>query len=343
GRGLEAEVWIAAFDGSAAHQVTADQRAEGGLAWSTRNVIAFASSERDDVDSGESATAWAEWCAASEVRLWDEAGGLRTVADGCAPAWAPDGLRLALATRPAPMASGHGGEPGEPQGNAIRLVNWRGENAWDAVQLRRDLPPGLDPQRPGLFLHRPVWTPDGRAVIYTRLVGYAALCDNSTVERTDAQQGGVTLLGWVPDRVKDAAVSADGRYLALDLARCNAPGFGGYNTVGLDLLDLSQGSTVSGGPILGDSLDAQVPVAATPVLRERRLHSPAWSPTGAVLAHLAPPDWPGAEQLTPDPSTPYNSTAPAELRVRDLATGQNARLAERVDFGSPLAWAPTGG
>ncbi|MGH2350127.1 MAG: hypothetical protein ACRDJN_00750, partial [Chloroflexota bacterium] len=42
GRGLEAEVWIAAFDGSAAHQVTADQRAEGGLAWSTRNVIAFA-------------------------------------------------------------------------------------------------------------------------------------------------------------------------------------------------------------------------------------------------------------------------------------------------------------
>jgi hypothetical protein len=150
----------------------------------------------------------------------------------------------------------------------------------------------------------------------------------------------------VPDRVKAAAASGNGRYLALDLARCNAPGFGGYNTLGADVLDLGRGADVAGYPILGDSADGRVQVAAAPLLRERRAHSPAWAPAGsstassadAVLAHLSPPNWPGADQLTPDPASPYNGTGPAELLLRDLATGQAFRLLERVDLGSPLAW-----
>jgi hypothetical protein len=347
GQGLAAEVWLAGADGSDLRRLTQDRLADSAPAWSSRRELAYVSSTLAAVGRGAASAEWGAWCASGEIKVWsgamDAQGAApvaagappRTVATGCDPAWSPDGLRLALATPPAFETQG---STRVPAGNAIRLVNRLGENGWNPVELRRDVPAALPRQRPGEVLHEPVWMPDGRAVAYTRLVGYALLCDNSTFERTDATDGGVTLLGWAPDRVAGAAVSSDGRYLALGLDLCNAPGFGGYNTVGLEVLDLTRPSTLMASPIFEAPAGGAVQAAATQIIRERRRHSPAWSPAGTVLATIAPPDWPGGDTPVPDPASPYNGTDAGHILLRDPAAGQAFSLPPRVDFGTHLVW-----
>jgi hypothetical protein len=341
GRDAASEIWVAEPDGSNARRLTEDRRNDSGPVWSSRNVLAFVSSTRPAPNAEEgSFIVWTDWCAAAEIRAWEAASGVRSLARGCDPAWAPEGLRLAHAAPPN-LVKQDGRD--WPNGNTIRMVNAQGENGWDVVHSQRHLPANFDRRRPGLFLYRPVWAPDGKSIIYSRMVGYAILCDHSTVERVDPSkggQGGVELLALGPDWLKTARVSPDGHYLAIGSATCNAAGFGGYNTVALGLHDLRRGSETAGYPIIGETGEEKIRLAATRVLHEFRLQSPNWAPTGAVLSYLSPPDSFGSQERTPDPASRFNSTDPGDLIVRDVATNQVHRLLQKVDFGSPIAWIP---
>lgn len=338
GRGLDAELWLAAPDGRDARRLTNDKRADSGPVWSSRGVLAYTSSTRSDQDT-TSPPGWAAWCGNAEIRAWEPDRGVYALGEGCEPAWAPEGLRLAYATRP-DLTRQDGVD--WPRDNAIRLVNSQGENGWNPVTLTRNLPENLDPRRPGLFVHQPAWTPDGKSILYERFIGYALLCDHSTLERTDSRQGGVELLAFFAATVRAATVSPDGRYAAVDTAVCNAPGFGGYNTLATTVFDLTRPSEISLFPIVGETPEEKVRAGATVVLNERRLHAPAWAPAGSLLASVTPPSWPGAnERPDPEPSSPFNSTAPGVISVRDVAGGQPRRLVERVDFDSLLVWRPS--
>ncbi len=101
GTGLQSEVWTVGRDGSGLAQVTNNDRAEASLAWAPdRAALAFGSSSSEAAYAREW-LAWANWCVASEIHVLTLAGQVEAkLADGCDPAFSPDGRRIAYAAPP---------------------------------------------------------------------------------------------------------------------------------------------------------------------------------------------------------------------------------------------------
>lgn len=331
GQGRSAEVWVGRLADRQLRRITVNDQAEAGLTWSSRNVLAFAAAPADPPGAFGS---WHRWCQSARIWLWDEREGLRPLVEGCDPAWSPEGLRLAFASRVVATDA-------QSFRNTITLVNSRGQNAWQPVTLEKPRPAIFDRLFTGRTLYGPRFLAEN-SLLYSRDLGYAALCDWSTLERLDLRTGALDLLSL--DGSWNRTVVVQGPFLAQDIEVCNAPGFQGYNTRSLRVLDLGQPGTLPALPFPGArSPDQPVAIAARLVWQQRAAHAPALSPGGALLAYIAPPaGWPArpGPGQTPDPASPYNSTAPGDLWVRDLETGVAQRLLTDITFGSRLVWVP---
>lgn len=141
-----------------------------------------------------------------------------------APAWSPDGTRLAFLTPSGlfvwDLATGTwrtivaGGEPAwSPDGSRIAYVAQVGSGVglWTMTpdgEERRQLSPD------GVNDHHPSWSPDGRRIAFARIT-----TDNSEIYVMNADGSGATNLTRHPASDSSPAWSADGRHIAFETNR----------------------------------------------------------------------------------------------------------------------------
>ena len=154
----------------------------------------------------------ADKASAREIWVYElGTGEARKVGDGADPSWSPESKRIAYVT--AVVDEGR-------RRNQLRVVNWRGENAWTVV---RDVPnntpamgmPGgmVEPSSLDHNMLQPFWGPTGQYVYAASFVLYQALAGFSIWERADVRQGGSTFIGELPEVV--AATLAPNRQAVL--------------------------------------------------------------------------------------------------------------------------------
>ncbi|WP_041330476.1 PD40 domain-containing protein [Roseiflexus castenholzii] len=324
------DVWTVRRDGSDLRRITNDRSVEASLSWSPDNAaLIFAAADASEFLP----QTWPDralWCSAGQIVVLDIASGQRqALANGCDPALSPDGRRIAYSAPPTlrdPAIAG-----GAPvAGNAIRLINRRGENTWNFA--RAD---GADAPAPntGMLVYAPAWSPDGASVAYHRYVGMQIEVDVNLSEIGGSFEGKgrpfAEGAGWLlPSRF-----APDGRRTAIiEHNYSDARGFGGYDDWsvqvvaldGLRTVDLPQGSVT----MLGGSA-TRLPRAA----------SAAWSPDGTLLAVLLPPGWRPDVPLN-EPFDPSGAESPGEVWLWQPGVAPSIRLISNVDFASPLAWLP---
>jgi hypothetical protein len=177
-------------------------------------------------------------------------------------------------------------------------------------------------------MHRP---PDGKQLVYHRFLGYQALVDISMSEIGGSLEGQGRPLSSGAGWQLPARFAPDSRTLAIvENNFSDARGFGGYDdwsAVAIRLegtreLALPEGPISAVGQLAGDLPRAQ---------------AAAWAPGGQTLAVLLPPGWsPTAAQ-----NEPYGHAGePGEIWRWQPGQPPTERLAEQVDFASPLVWLP---
>jgi len=328
GAGLKAELWTVRRDGGGLTRLTNNDRAEAAPSWSPEGLsLVFGSSTSGDPLEREWGS-WSRWCAASEVRLINLGQpGETTLAAGCDPAFAPDGLRIAYATPPTSAEPGMEG-PSPLSVNALRLINRKGQNGWN---LARAAGPQAPAPNTGRVLYAPAWSPDGKQVLYQRFLGYQALVDLNISELAGSLDGKSQPVlpgaGWL----LPARFSPDGRSVAISERNFgDARGLSGYDIWSVTVLRL-EGSRSVALP------SGEVTMFGTVVETLERAQAAAWSPDGASLAVQLPPGWrpdlPADEPVDADGQ-------PGELWLWQPGAPPSKRLAAGVDFASPLAWLP---
>jgi hypothetical protein len=327
GTGRQAEIWTVRRDGGALTQLTNNDRAEAGLAWSPdAGALAYGSSEAAEPYRPEWLV-WSAWCAKSEVRVLSLADLSETsFGPGCDPAISPDGKRIAYAAPPTKP------EPGIDRGpaivNSIRLINRQGQNGWDFAKAEG---PAAPPPNTGRVVYAPAWSPDGQQIVYHRFLGYQALVDLDLTEIAGSFEGKGKPIDSGAGWLLPARFAPDGRSVAVTENNVgDARGFGGYDNwaVSVTVLEGSRQIALPSGPLtaVGQRVD-----------RLARAQAAAWSPDGAALAVELPPGW--KPNLAPD--QPVNADGqPGEIwRWRPGSTPEEL-LVKDVDFASPLAWLP---
>jgi Tol biopolymer transport system component len=325
------DLWTVKRDGSSLAQVTTNgnQRMEATPSWSPDgSALVFASSTARDHYPREW-PAWGAWCAASEVRLWQSGQQSEaTLAPGCDPAFGPDGKRIAYAARPTQQAQGldTGGAPAAV--NSIRLINRQGQNGWDFARAN-----GQEAAAPnnGHVVYGPAWSSDGSQVVYHRFLGYQALVDIDITEIAAAFKGNgqplATGAGWL----LPARFSPDGSRVAIvENNYSDARGFGGYDNWSVEVISTSGSRSI------------QLPSHTLTAVGQRvdmlpRAQYAVWSPTGDTMAVQLPPNW--------KPNLSANEPlgvgdVPGELWLWQPGSAPQQRIAQNVDFASPLAWLP---
>ncbi|GAB4210701.1 MAG: hypothetical protein OHK0022_44210 [Roseiflexaceae bacterium] len=326
GADAQAELWTVQRDGSGLNRLTNNRRVEWHPSWSPDGTaLVFASAEAARLPD-QDWFGWSRWCAISEVRLLNLADRAETtLARGCDPAFSPDGRRIAYAAPPTQPETGIGDAPPLTI-NSIRLINRQGQNGWDFARAAGPDAPAPDT---GRVVYGPVWSPDGKQLLYQRFLGYQALVDINQSELAASFNGkGQPLMsgaGWLPG----ASFTPDGRSVAITERNVgDARGLTGYDIWSVTVLRLEGSREVAlpSGPVT---------MLGTEVETLARGQMAAWSPDRTRMAVQLPPGW--RADLPQD--TPVDADGqPGELWLWRPGTPPSERLATQVDFASPLAW-----
>jgi dipeptidyl aminopeptidase/acylaminoacyl peptidase len=325
GAGRQAEIWTVQRDGSALTQLTTNDRAEAGLAWSPDgSALGYGSSSTEAAYQPEW-RAWSAWCVNSEVRLLSLSDANEvSFGPGCDPAFSPDGKRIAYAT-----------PPNARQENAsilntvntIRLINRQGQNGWNFAAANGST--GNDPAKSGLLVYAPAWSPDGQQIVYHRYLGYQALVDLDLTEIAGSFDGKGQPLDSGAGWLLPARFAPDRQSLVItEHNPGDARGFGGYDNWAVTVTRL------------GGTREIALPTGALTAVGQRvdrlpRGQAAAWSPDGAALAVELPPGW--NANLAPD--QPVNAEdQPGEIWRWQPGSAPSELLVPGVDFASPLAW-----
>jgi hypothetical protein len=323
------ELWIVQRDGSGLQQITANgnDRLESTPVWSPDGTaLAYAAADTSDIYA-RTWLEWSAWCVVSEVHVFDLASGAdRSFGPGCDPAFSPDSKRIAYATRPSTRQEGSN-SPNTT--NAIRLINRQGQNGWNFATTDG----GVDPASPkrGLLVYAPAFSPDGKQLSYQRFLGYQALVDLDLTEIGGSFEGQGQPLNVGAGWLLPARFSPDGQMVAIvENNFSDARGFGGYDNWSVTVLRLSGTHDVA---LPTGELKAVGQVAG----QLPRAQAAAWSPDRATLAVLLPPGW--------KPGLPNDQPVDADEKPGEIWSWRPGgdpvqKLAENVDFASPVLWLP---
>ena len=321
GSGPMAEIWTIRRDGSALTQVTKDARANAtpSLAPDGSAVVYASASAAEPY--ARAWPDWGQWCATSEVRLTElPSGSTRILGKGCDPAFGPDGKRIAFATPPTA-----GSDAPNSSTNAIRLVNRQGANGWNFAKATGTL-------ETGLLVYAPAWSPDGTQVSYHRFLGYQSLVDIGMSMVAPSFKGGGSAFysgaGWQ----YPARFTPDGRFVAISEDNySDARGFGGYNNWSVSVMSLTGSRSIdlpSGNTTLVGDKIVTLPLA----------QSGTWQPGIAAMAVILPTGW--KPNLPTDKPFGDGTAKQGDLWYWFVGAPPVKRLAEKVDFGSPVVWLP---
>lgn len=317
------EVWVAARDGSGLQRVLRSEQFVSDLSWNPDGTKLVYTVAATPAPFPPEYPAWSEWCSGAEAHIYDlerETG--LSLGQGCQPAFGPDGLRIIFASPPQELSPGL-----EFRGaaNTIQMVNQQGENSWSVARAS-----GTAGQE-GLLVYAPSWAPGSGQVAYQRFLGYQALVDLNMTERSSSYQVDPTPLtveaGWALAPV----YAPDGQRMAVvSYNYSDARGFSGYDIWRVSILDLTEGSEA----FLPSGTMA---VAASNVALINGATAAAWAPDGATLALVLPAGW----RANLDPMEPqFPAVGPGEVWHWHPERGAERKLAEAVDYGSPLLWLP---
>jgi hypothetical protein len=329
GSGAAGEIWALRRASGELWQLTSNDRAESTLSWAPDGSSLVYSSAPAAQAFPPDWQSWSAWCVSAEVRLIDmpatmaplAAGAERALGAGCEPAFGPDGKRIVFTTAPTAEATGLDFTGAN---NTVRMVNRQGANGWSVAIAG-------DGTARGELVYGPAWSPDAGQVGYQRFVGYQALVDiNLTEAGSSYQRNGAPIsvgAGWLlpPRYAPRGALVAVTEHNFSD-----ARGYSGYDIWQTSLLRLGQPSQVT-------MPEGELTMAATEVERLRWATGAAWAPDGAALAVALPAGWqPGLNHSEPL----FPGTAPGELWRWRPGAEPDQKLADGVDFGSPLLWLP---
>jgi hypothetical protein len=325
------DLWTVRRDGSGLTQLTTNgnRRMEATPSWAPDgSALVFASSTSTEQYPREW-PAWGAWCAASEVHIWEIAQRSETtLAPGCDPAFGPDGKRIAYAAPPTQQVSGidTGGAPAAV--NTIRLINRQGQNGWNFARADGE---GAAAPNNGHVVYAPAWSPDSSQVVYQRFLGYQALVDINMSEIAASFKGNgqplATGAGWL----LPARFAPDGSQIAIiDNNFSDARGFGGYDNWSVEVISTSGSRSIQ--------LPSQtVTAVGQRVDALRRAQHAVWSPAGDRMAVQLPPNW--KPDLAPNEPLGIGDVA-GEVWLWQPGSAPQQRIAQNVDFASPLAWLP---
>jgi dipeptidyl aminopeptidase/acylaminoacyl peptidase len=325
GAGRAGEIWLVQRDGSAARQLTTNERAESDLSWAPDGLSLAYSSADSDTPHPLDWEGYSRWCAASQARLLDLADAVeRSLGPGCEPAFAPDGKRLAFVTPPQDQPSQLGFRGAN---NSLRLVNRQGQNGWNFA--RAD---GKDTAQ-GYMVYAPAWAPGGAQLAYQRFIGYQALVDINITEIGASFQGKGRPLASGAGWMVAPHFSPDGRRVAvLEHNYSDARGGSGYEIWRLTMLRLGQPDTIflPGG---------ELPAVGRQEWQAARITAAAWSPDSASLAVALPAGW---RADIAQGEMPFSGDGAGEIWRMAADGAPVERLVQQVDYTSPLLWLPAG-
>lgn len=324
GEGDAAEIWLVGRDGEGLRQLTSNQLAEGALSWSPDGMSLAYTTSLTPEPRAPTWRSWSEWCAEGEARVAPVggAGPELLLGAGCEPVFSPDGRRIAFTTPPTAQREG---SPVPNAVNAVMMVNRQGQNAWNLAEAEAGGMPD------GYVVHGAAWATDGGQVAYQRFIGYQALTDINLTEASSSFERAGAPIGFGAGWLLTPAYAPGGDLVAVvEHNFSDARGFSGYDIWTTNVLRLGEQERLD---LPSESLTLQ----ATEVASLPRAAAAAWAPDGAALAVLLPAGWrPGLGEHEPV----FAEEEPGELWLWRPGSQPERRLAEGVDFASPLLWLP---
>lgn len=318
-----AEIWLVGRDGTNLRRLTSNNQIEAGLNWSPDGLkLAYTASSLPKPLAPD-LIRWSAWCAAGEARMIAVAGEQEmALGVGCEPAFSPDGRHVAFTTPPTAYAAG---ADILSAANTVSVVDSKGTNSMILAQSN-----GQGAAN-GLLVYGPAWSPDSMQVAYQRHLGYQSLIDANLTEIGGASPHQSEPIGFGAGWLLSPAYAPDGkRVVVVNHNYSDARGFEGYEAWQAQVLRLGEQEQLflPDEPIL-----LQAATEATLA----RVTAATWISSGTELAVVLPKGW---NAQTSDQEALFPDKGPGELWIWRPGTLPEQRLAENLDFGSPILWLP---